>query len=106
MKRVTKLTEGDLTRIVRRVIKEDNEEDKMDGMRISITLDDVFKEVRESLYDLGDYDDATMGKKAMTLAKDIMGDFQDDLSTVLADYISLNYEDYLYEVLGDEGEDF
>lgn len=106
MKRVAKLTESDLTRIVRRVIKEDNEEDKMDGMGISITLRDIFKGVRESLHDLGGYDDASMGENTMDLAKEIMSTFQEDLPVVLANYISENYEGELYEILGDEGEDF
>ena len=103
MKRVTKLTESDLTRIVKRVIKE---EDEMEGMGISITLDDVFKGVRESLHDLGGYDDASMGENTMDLAKEIMSTFQEDLPVVLANYISENYEGELYEILGDEGEDF
>ena len=104
MRKTIKLTEGDLSRIVRRVIREDNEEDKMDGMGISITLKDIFKGVRESLHDLGMYDDASMGENTMDLAKEIMSTFQDDLSMILANYISENYEGELYEILGDEGD--
>ena len=104
MRKTIKLTEGDLSRIVRRVIREDNEEDKMDGMGISITLKDIFKGVRESLHDLGMYDDASMGENTMDLAKEIMSTFQDDLSMILANYISENYEGELYEILDDEGE--
>ena len=102
MKKIVKLTESDLSRIVKRVIKE---EDEMEGMGISITLRDIFKEVRESLHNLGMYDDASMGENTMDLAKEIMSTFQEDLPVVLANYISENYEEYLYEILGDEGED-
>ena len=103
MRKTIKLTEGDLSRIVKRVIKE---EDKMDGMGISITLRDIFKEVRESLHNLGMYDDASMGENTMDLAKEIMSTFQEDLFIILANYITENYEGELYEILGDEGEDF
>ena len=102
MRKTIKLTEGDLSRIVKRVIKE---EDKMDGMGISITLRDIFKEVRESLHNLGMYDDASMGENTMDLAKEIMSAFQEDLPVVLANYISENYEEYLYEILHNEDED-
>ena len=98
MKRIIRLTERDLTKIVKRVIKE---EDEKEGMGISITLDDVFKEVRESLDDLGGYDES-MREKAMDLSKEIMGRLENDLSMVLVNYITENYEDYLYEILGDE----
>ncbi len=70
-------------------------------MGISITLDDVFKEVRESLDDLGGYDES-MREKAMDLSKEIMGRLENDLSMVLVNYITEDYEDYLYEILGDE----
>ena len=97
MRKTIKLTEGDLSRIVRRVIKEDKEEDEMEGMGMSITVRDIFDEVRNSLHDLGGYDDATMGEKAMNLAKMIMSNMQDDLA-----YVTENYEDQLYDILGDE----
>jgi hypothetical protein len=103
MKKIVKLTESDLSRIVKRVIKEE-EEDEMEDMGISITLDDIFKEVRESLDDMGGYDDASMGENTMDLAREIMSSFKEDLSVVLANYISDNYEGELYEILGDEGE--
>ena len=96
--KINRLTERDLSRIVKRVIKE---EDEKEGMGISITLDDVFKEVRESLDDLGGYDES-MREKAMDLSKEIMGRLENDLSMVLVNYITEDYEDYLYEILGDE----
>ena len=103
MKKIVKLTESDLSRIVKRVIKE--EEDEMEDMSMTITLKDIFKEVRESLHDLGGYyDDASMGENTMDLAREIMSSFKEDLSVVLANYISDNYEGELYEILGDEGE--
>ena len=46
------------------------------------------------------YDDASMGEKAMDLAREIMGRMMEDI-----EYISENYEGELYEILGDEGED-
>ena len=96
MKKIVKLTESDLSRIVNRGIKE---EDEMEGMGMSITLDDVFDEVRNALHDLGMYDDASMGKKAMALAKQIMSNMRDDLA-----YVTENYEDQLYDIIGDEDE--
>lgn len=98
MKKIIKLTESDLSRIVKRVIKE---EDEMEGRSMSITVEDVFKEVRNALHELGMYDDASMGEKAMNLAKIIMSNMQDDLS-----YVTENYEDQLYEILGDEEEEY
>lgn len=96
MKKIVKLTESDLSRIVKRVIKE---EDEMENMGMSITLDDVFNEVRNALHDLGMYDDASMGKKAMALAKQIMSNMRDDLA-----YVTENYEGELYDIIGDEDE--
>jgi hypothetical protein len=101
MKRTIKLTESDLSRIVKRVIKE---EDEMEDMGISIKLGDVFDQVMESLDDMGGYDDS-MEKAAMDLAKDIMSNFQYDLPVVLANYIADNYEGYLHEILDNEGYD-
>jgi hypothetical protein len=98
---MNRLTERDLSRIVRQVIKEDNEKDEMKGMGMSITVRDIFEEVIDALHDLGGYDDATMGKKAMNLAKMIMSNMQDDLA-----YVTENYEDQLYEILGDEEEEY
>ena len=97
MKKIIKLTESDLTRIVRRVINENKEEDEMGGMRMSITVKDIFEAVIDALHDLGTYDDASMGEKAMNLAKMIMSNMQDDLA-----YVTENYEDQLYDILGDE----
>jgi hypothetical protein len=97
MKKIVRLTESDLTRIVKRVINEDKEEDEMGGMRMSITVKDIFEAVIDALHDLGTYDDASMGEKAMNLAKMIMSNMQDDLA-----YVTENYEDQLYDILGDE----
>jgi len=98
MKR-NRLTERDLSRIVKRVIKE---EDEKEGMGISITLDDIFREVTDILNDFGGYDES-MREEAMDLSKDIMYRLQRfDLLGILANYITENYEDYLYEILGDE----
>ena len=95
-----RLTERDLSRIVKRVIneedkKDDNKEDKMGGNGTSITLKDIFEEVVDTLKELGDYDDS-MKSKAMKLAKKIMSNMQDDLA-----YISENYEEDISEILGD-----
>ena len=91
MKRI-KLTERDLSRIVRRVI---NEEDKKEDKGTSISLKDVFDEVVSALNELGEYDESMKGK-AMKLAKKIMSNFRDDLA-----YISDNHEDELYDILGE-----
>jgi hypothetical protein len=93
-----RLTERDLSRIVRRVIKE---EDEKGGMGMSITIKDIFREVKDVLNDLGGYDES-MKENAMDLSKEIMGRLKNDLSMVLVNYITENYEDYLYEILGDE----
>ena len=99
MKKTIRLTESDLKRIVKRIIKEDGEvEEGQSG--ITITLQDIFKEVKESLDNIGGYDESMRGE-VMDLAKEIMGTFQVDLPVVLANFISENYEDYLYEILGD-----
>ena len=102
MKKVIKLTESDLTRIVKRVIKE---EDDMEGMDVSITVKDIFEQVKDALNDIDGYDDATMREKAMDLSKEIMSNLRDDLSMVLVNYVTENYENYLYAIAGDEYED-
>jgi hypothetical protein len=99
MKKIIRLTESDLTRIVRRVIKEDNEEDKMGGMRMSITVKDIFESVRDALDQMGGYRDS-MKTEAMKLARNIMSSMQDNL-----DYITDNYEEQLYDILGEEDYD-
>jgi len=99
MRKTIKLTEGDLSRIVRRVIKEDNEEDKMGGMRMSITVKDIFEAVIDALDQMGGYQDS-MKTEAMQLARNIMSSMQDNL-----DYITDNYEEQLYDILGDEDYD-
>ena len=101
MKKIIKLTESDLTRIVKRVIKE---EDDMESMGISITVKDIFEQVKDALNDIDGYDEP-MKERAMDLAKEIMGDLRDDLSTVLVNYITENYENHLYAILGDEDYD-
>ena len=99
MKKITKLTESDLTRIVKRVVIEQNEEDRMEGEGMSITVKDIFEEVRDALGQMGGYRDS-MKTEAMQLARNIMSNMQDDLA-----YITENYEDQLYDIRGDEEED-
>jgi len=99
MRKTIKLTEGDLSRIVRRVNKEDNEEDKMGGMRMSITVKDIFEAVIDALDQMGGYQDS-MKTEAMKLARNIMSSMQDNL-----DYITDNYEEQLYDILGEEDYD-
>ena len=99
MKKITKLTESDLTRIVKRVVIEQNEEDRMEGEGMSITVKDIFEEVRDALDQMGGYRDS-MKTEAMQLARNIMSNMQDDLA-----YITENYEDQLYDIRGDEEED-
>jgi len=96
MKKINRLTERDLTRIVKRVIKEEEDDNKKESKGMSITIKDVFDEVVNALKELGDYDDSMKGK-AMKLAKDIIYKMQDDLA-----YISEEYEEQLYEILGEE----
>ena len=100
MKKIVKLTESDLSRIVKRVIKEEDE-DEMEDMGISITERDIVEQVKETLDDMGGYDDA-MEEVVMNLAKEIMYNLNNDLPVVLGDYIADNYENYLHSILGDE----
>jgi hypothetical protein len=93
--RRNRLTESDLSRIVRRVINEDKEEE-MEGRSMSLTVKDIFEGVVNALNEVGEYDDS-MEREAMRLAEDIMYRMQDELA-----YISENYENELYEILGDE----
>jgi hypothetical protein len=99
MKKIIKLTESDLTRIVKRVVIEQNEEDRMEGEGMSITVKDIFEEVKDALDQMGGYRDS-MKTEAMQLARNIMSNMQDDLA-----YITENYEDQLYDIRGDEEED-
>jgi hypothetical protein len=101
MKKIIKLTESDLTRIVKRTIKE---QDEMEDMSISITERDVFNQVKEILDDMGGYDDSMEGV-VMDLAKEIMNDLRGDLSMVLANYITENYDGFLHSLLDNEGYD-
>jgi predicted nucleic acid-binding protein len=94
MKR-NRLNEMDLSRIVRRVINEDKEEKEMEDRGMSLTVKDIFEEVVNALNELGEYDDS-MEREAMRLAEDIMYRMQDELA-----YISENYENELYEILGE-----
>jgi hypothetical protein len=101
MKKIVKLTESDLSRIVKRVIKE---EDEMEDMGISITEKDIFNQVKEILDDMGGYD-VDMREEIMGLSKEIMNDLRGDLSMVLANYITENYDGYLHNLLDNEGYD-
>jgi hypothetical protein len=96
MKKVARLNERDLSRIVRRVINEDKEEKEMEDRGMSLTVKDIFEGVVNALNEVGEYDDS-MEREAMRLAEDIMYRMQDELA-----YISENYENELYEILGDE----
>jgi len=99
MKKTVRLTESDLTRIVKRVVIEQNEEDRMEGEGMSITVEDIFEGVRDALDQLGGYRDS-MKTEAMKLARNIMSSMQDDLA-----YVTENYEEQLYDILGEEEED-
>jgi dGTP triphosphohydrolase len=99
VKKIVKLTESDLSRIVKRVIKEEREEEEMGDMENVITINEVFDEVVNALNELGEYDESMRGK-TMRLAKDIMAMMRDELA-----YISENYEDALEEILA-EGEGY
>ena len=94
MRKTIKLTEGDLSRIVKRVVKESDNE--MGGRNMSITIKDIFEEVRDALDKMGGYRDS-MKTEAMQLARNIMASMQDDLA-----YVTENYEEELDEILGDE----
>jgi hypothetical protein len=100
MKKTIRLTESDLKRIVKRIIKEDGEvEEGQSG--ISITVQDIFREVTDILNDFGGYDES-MREEAMDLSKDIMDRLQRfDLLGILANYITENYEESIYDILGD-----
>jgi hypothetical protein len=95
------LNERDLSRIVRRVIneqekeKEEEKEEEMEDEGMSLTVKDIFEEVVNALNELGEYDES-MESEAMRLAEDIMNRMQDELA-----YISENYENELYEILGE-----
>ena len=97
MRKTIRLTEGDLSRIVKRIVKESDNE--MGGRNMSITVRDIFEEVRDALDKMGGYRDS-MKTEAMQLARNIMSNMQDDLA-----YITENYEDQLYDIRGDEEED-
>ena len=99
MKKTVRLTESDLSRIVKRVVIEQNEEDRMEGEGMSITIKDIFEEVRDALDKMGGYRDS-MKTEAMQLARNIMSSMQDDLA-----YVIDNYEEDLDEILGDEDYD-
>ena len=102
MKKVIRLTELDLKRIVKRVIKEDD--DEMGGSSITITVQDIFREVKDVLDDFGGYDES-MKEQAMDLSKEILGRLKRfDLPELLLNYITENYEESLYDILGNEDE--
>ena len=97
MRKTIRLTEGDLSRIVKRIVKESDNE--MGGRNMSITVRDIFEEVRDALDKMGGYRDS-MKTEAMQLAINIMSSMQDDLA-----YVIDNYEEDLDEILGDEDYD-
>ena len=100
MKKVIRLTESDLKRIVKRVIKEDDDEKGDSG--VSITVQDIFREVKDVLDDFGGYDES-MKEQAMDLSKEILGRLKRfDLPELLLNYITENYEESLYDILGNE----
>jgi hypothetical protein len=65
-------------------------------MRMSITVKDIFEAVIDALDQMGGYQDS-MKTEAMQLARNIMSSMQDNL-----DYITDNYEEQLYDILGEE----
>lgn len=100
MKKTIRLTESDLKRIVKRVIKEDDAEKEDSG--ITITLQDIFREVKDVLNDFGGYDES-MKEEAMDLSEEILGRLKRfDLPELLLNYITENYEESLYDIFGDE----
>jgi hypothetical protein len=106
MKKIVRLTESDLTRIVKRVIKE---EDEMEDMGMSITIRDIFNEVVESINEYDEYGrynpkvgggyNESMKEKAMDLAFIIMSDLKDLALS------SSHYTDYIRDIIGDEDYD-
>ena len=98
--RRNRLTERDLSRIVKRVVMEQKEENEMEGSGMSITMKDVFEEVVNALDELGGYNESMKGK-AMELARNIMSIMQENLA-----YISEDYEEQLHEILGEKDEDY
>ena len=68
-------------------------------MRMSITVKDIFEAVIDALDQMGGYRDS-MKTEAMKLARNIMSSMQDNL-----DYITDNYEEQLYDILGEEDYD-
>jgi hypothetical protein len=101
MKKVVRLTESDLKRIVKRVIKEDD--DEMGGSSITITVQDIFREVKDVLNDYDGYDES-MRDMAMDLSEEILGRLQNDLSEILANYITDYYGADIQDILGNEDE--
>lgn len=99
MKKTIRLTESDLKRIVKRVIKEDDAKKEDSG--ITITLQDIFREVKDVFNDFGGYDES-MRDEVMGLSEEVLGRLKNDISMLLANYITENYEDYLNDIFGDE----
>lgn len=105
MKKIIKLTESDLSRIVKQTIKE---QDEMEDMGIRITEKDIFNQVMEILDYMDDYNGSyndDMREKVMDFTKEIMIDLRNDLSMVLENYITKNYDGYLHDILDNEGYD-
>lgn len=99
MKKTIRLTESDLKRIVKRVIKEDD--DEMGGSGITITVQDIFKEVKDVINDFGGYDES-MREMAMDLSEEIMGRLENDLPELLVNYITDYYGSSIQDILGDD----
>lgn len=106
MKKIIKLTESDLSRIVKRVIKE---EDEMESRHMSITMKDVFDEVVNSIneYDKDGYYnpkdgglyDESMKEKAIKLSQKIMFKLQSHLALT-----NVHYEADILGILGKKGD--
>ena len=102
MKKVIRLTESDLKRIVKRVIKEDD--DEMGDSSITITVQDIFREVKDVLNDYDGYDES-MRDMAMDLSEEILGRLKRfDLPELLANYITDYYGADIQDILGNEDE--
>ena len=101
MKKIIRLTESDLKRIVKRVIKEDD--DEMGDSSITITVQDIFREVKDVLNDYDGYDES-MRDMAMDLSEEILGRLQNDLSEILANYITDYYGADIQDIFGNEDE--
>lgn len=94
MKRSIKLTESDLSKIVRRIVRESD--DEKGGS--TITMQDIKSAIEEAVEEYGVEDGITssMRSKINKLAKRIMQNFKDDLA-----YIGENYEDEIEDIVNE-----